>query len=63
MMQANIGVKEVRKRLAFGIVMAAAGAGLSIYFRVYEFSLRWAMVLWIVFGLGMLGLMQAKEKT
>jgi hypothetical protein len=60
----NLGPKESRKRLVFGLAMAALGivmaAGLSL---VPAADVYWRLLLFLPFWLAVLNLLQAKEKT
>jgi hypothetical protein len=57
----NIGRSEQRKRLLFGILASAAAAVWVLTGRAS--SLSGAIVLFVLFWFGALGILQAKEKT
>jgi hypothetical protein len=60
---ANIGPKEVRKRLLLGVAMLAIGVVLAIIFTRAGVSLGWYSVLFLPFWMGTLALFQARKKT
>jgi hypothetical protein len=60
---ANIGTRERRKRLVFGIVALLAGvviSGLLVYIRA---PLVWRLPLFLLFYFGSLGYFQSRDKT
>jgi hypothetical protein len=61
MTSGNIGLFEQRKRLIFGVFACAAGIAWVFTGRASSFS--GALVLFILFWFGTLGILQAKEKT
>jgi hypothetical protein len=60
---ANIGPKEIRKRLLMGVVMVAAGVVLAVGFSRADVNRGWYAGLFLPFWLGTLGLSQARKKT
>lgn len=59
----NLGRKEKRKRLVFGILFFALGAALGIYFVFEEVSAVFRFLVWPFFFFAMLGFLQAKART
>lgn len=59
----NLGPKESRKRLVFGLAMLALGAGLIAALEVLHAGRTWRLVLFFPFWLAALGLIEAREKT
>jgi hypothetical protein len=60
---ANIGVRERRKRLMFGVVALGAGiviSGLLVYVRA---PVVWRLPLFFIFYVGALGWFQSRDKT
>jgi hypothetical protein len=57
----NIGASEQRKRLLFGILAVVAAIAWAMTGRAS--SLTGAVVLFLLFWFGALGILQAKEKT
>lgn len=59
----NLGPRESRKRLVFGLAMLALGAGLIAALVVLHVGWTWRLVLFFPFWLAALGLIEAREKT
>lgn len=59
----NLGRREKRKRLVFGILFFALGAALGIYFVFEEASHALRFLVWPFFFFSMLGFLQAKART
>jgi len=60
---ANIGPKEIRKRLLMGIAMLPLGVALAVIFAHADISRGWYAVLFLPFWMGSLALSQARKKT
>jgi hypothetical protein len=60
---ANIGPKEVRKRLLMGVAMLAIGVVLAVGFTHAGVSRAWYASLFLPFLMGALALCQARKKT
>jgi len=60
---ANIGPKEIRKRLLMGVAMLAVGVILAVIFTHGGVSRGWYAVLYLPFWMGTLGISQARKKT
>ena len=60
---ANIGPKEVRKRLLMGFALVATGVTLAFIFAQAGLSRGWYAVLFVPFWMGALGFSQARKKT
>ena len=60
---ANIGPRETRKRLLMGVAMLSAGVVLAIIFAHAGVSRGWYALLFLPFGMGTLGISQARKKT
>jgi hypothetical protein len=60
---ANIGPKEVRKRLLLGVVMLAIGVVLAVIFTYAGVSRGWYAVLFLPFWMGTVAVSQARKKT
>jgi hypothetical protein len=60
---ANIGPKERRKRLVFGIVTLAAGVVVSFLFVFYRVPPLLRLTLFIPLFFGALGFFQSRDKT
>jgi hypothetical protein len=60
---ANIGEKERRKRLAWGIAALILGAVGAVFLVLSELNMWWRVVLFVPFFVGFLGYFQEMEKT
>jgi hypothetical protein len=60
---ANIGPKEVRKRLFMGVAMLTLGVVLAAVFAHADVSRGWYAALFLPFWIGALALSQARKKT
>jgi hypothetical protein len=60
---ANIGTRERRKRLVWGIVASAVGAVIAILLVIVRAPLIWRLPLFLLFYVGALGIFQARDKT
>ena len=60
---ANIGPREIRKRLLMGVAMLAMGVVLAVIFTHAGVSRGWYAVLFLPFWMGTLGISQACKKT
>jgi len=60
---ANIGAKEIRKRLLMGVAMLATGVVLAVIFTHAGISRGWYAALLLPFWIGTLALSQARKKT
>ena len=60
---ANIGPKEIRKRLLMGVAMLAMGIVLAVMLAHAGVSHGWYAVLFLPFWMGRLGISQARKKT
>jgi hypothetical protein len=60
---ANIGPKEIRKRVLLGVAMLAMGGVLTVIFTHAGISRWWYSVLFLPFWVGTLGISQARKKT
>jgi hypothetical protein len=61
--RANIGPKEVRKRLLMGVAMLATGVVVAVVFAHADVSRGWYSVLFLPFWMGTLAISQARKKT
>ena len=61
--RANIGPKEIRKRLLMGVVMLAMGIVLAVVFTHAGVRRGWYSLLLLPFWMGTLALSQARKKT
>jgi len=59
----NLGPKETRKRMMFGIVMLALGVALTLAFFFLHASGPLLLVLFLPFWLGTLGIFQGQAST
>jgi hypothetical protein len=59
----NIGVRERRKRLTFGIVVLSVGVIIAVLLVVVRAPLVWRLPLFLLFYVGALGFFQARDKT
>lgn len=60
---ANIGPRERRKRLGFGLVLLGIGVVGAFILVVADVGRAWRMALFLPFWAGALGVLQAREKT
>jgi hypothetical protein len=60
---ANIGPKEIRRRLLMGVAMLALGVVLAVVFAHAGVSRGWYAALLLPFWMGTLALSQARKKT
>jgi len=60
---ANIGPKEIRKRVLMGVAMLAMGIILAVFFAHADVSRGWYAALFLPFWMGTLGISQARKKT
>ena len=60
---ANIGPREIRKRLLMGVAMLAVGVVLAVIFTHAGVSRGWYAALFLPFWMGTLGISQARKKT
>lgn len=63
MSAANIGSREIWKRMVFGAIMLAAGVVLAAVLFVSHASRSSRLFLFVPFWMAGLGLLQAREKT
>jgi hypothetical protein len=59
----NIGTRERRKRLVFGIVAFGVGVVIALLLVVARAPMIWRLPLFLVFYAGALGVFQARDKT
>jgi hypothetical protein len=60
---ANIGPKEIRKRLLMGVAMLALAVVLAVVFAHADVGRGWYAALFLPFWMGTLALSQARKKT
>jgi hypothetical protein len=60
---ANIGPKEIRKRLLIGVALLAVGTVLAVVFAHAGVSRGWYAALFLPFLIGTLAISQARKKT
>jgi len=60
---ANIGPKEIRKRVLMGVAMLAVGIVVAVIFSHEDVSPGWYAALFLPFWMGTLGISQARKKT
>jgi len=60
---ANIGTRERRKRLTWGIVAFGVGVAIAALLAVIRAPLVWRLPLFLVFFFAALGIFQARDKT
>ena len=59
----NIGPRERRRRLRFGVVLLVAGAALAVLLIGIDVHRLWRFLLFLPFWAGAAGVLQAREKT
>ena len=59
----NIGRRERRKRMLFGLVVLGAGAAALASLLVAGVQPLFRLPLFLVFWVGLIGVLQAREKT
>jgi hypothetical protein len=59
----NIGPKEQRKRLVFGVVTFVAGLAVATLLIALGANHWWRLALFVPFAAGGIGVFQAREKT
>lgn len=60
---ANIGPRERRKRMRFGVVLLVAGAGLAALLVGLQVDRLWRLLSFLPFWAGAVGVLQARERT
>lgn len=60
---ANIGTRERRKRLVWGVVASGVGAVIAVLLVTVGAPLIWRLPLFLIFYVGALGIFQARDKT
>lgn len=60
---ANLGPRETRKRMIFGVVMLGVGVALTAILFFLDARGPWLLALFVPFWLGALGLLQGREGT
>ena len=60
---ANIGPKEIRKRLLMGVAMLALAVVLAVVFAHADVGRGWNAALFLPIWMGTLALSQARKKT
>ena len=60
---ANIGPREIRKRLLIGVAMLAVGVVLAVIFTHTDVSRGWYAALFLPFWMGTLHVSEARTKT
>ena len=60
---ANIGPKEIRKRILMGVAMLAVGIVVAVIFAHADVSPGWYAALFLPFWMGTLGISQASKKN
>jgi hypothetical protein len=60
---ANIGPKEIRKRLLIGVALLALGIALAVGVPYAGVSRGWYAALFLPFWIGTLAISQARKKT
>ena len=60
---ANIGPRERRKRLVFGMAAIGIGAVIALLLILIHAPLVWRLPLFLPFFAGALGVFQARDKT
>lgn len=59
----NIGPRERRRRMRFGIVLLVAGACLTALLVGLQADRPWRLLLFLPFWAGSVGVLQAREET
>lgn len=59
----NIGPRERRRRMRFGVVLLVAGACLAALLVGLQADRLWRLLLFLPFWAGGLGVLQARERT
>ena len=59
----NLGPRQARKRLVFGVAFLASGLLGGAALRWFDLSAGWQLCLFIPYGLGLLGVLQARTRT
>ena len=59
----NIGPRERRKRMVFGLVVLGTGATALVALLVAGVQALFRLPLFLVFWVGLIGVLQAREKT
>lgn len=60
---ANIGPRERRKRMRFGVALLTVGAALAVFLWVLGAHRPWRLALFLPLWAGAIGIFQAREKT
>lgn len=60
---ANIGTRERRKRLIWGVVASGVGVSIAALLVMIRAPLFWRLPLFILFDVAALGIFQARDKT
>lgn len=60
---ANIGPRERRRRMRFGVLLLVVGAGLAALLVGIDAHRFWRLALFLPFWAGAVGVLQAREKT
>lgn len=60
---ANIGTRERRKRLIWGIVASGVGVVIAVLLVMIRAPLIWRLPLFLLFDVAALGVFQARDKT
>jgi hypothetical protein len=59
----NLGPREARKRLVFGISLLGLGVVASGVLWFFDVSAWWRLLLFFPYWLGLLGLLEARTRT
>ena len=59
----NLGPRQARKRLLFGVGFLALGLLGKVAFSILGLSTGWRMTLFLPFWFGVLGVLQARTRT
>lgn len=60
---ANIGPRERRKRMTFGLTLLVAGGVVAVLLIGFQADRLWRLLLFLPFWAGAVGVLQAREKT